>query len=130
MLNLTCKQKKLLLHALTELNGVEKIPKAGETRTIKTMPVTTKTLASNGGLEELLKKIAGASLDHQPVTRRATEQPLSVPLERVDKNLQVFLGIQDKKGDEIKPFRLVTLCALQLTMDPLRTNKKLVGLKT
>ena len=73
------------------------------------MPVTTKTLASNGGLEELLKKIAGASLDHQPVTRRATEQPLSVPLERVDKNLQVFLGIQDKKGDEIKPFRLVTL---------------------
>jgi len=76
MLDLTLKQKKLLLHALAELNGAEKIPKAGETRTIETMPVTTKTLASNGGLEELLKKIAGASSDDQPVTRGATEQPL------------------------------------------------------
>ena len=68
------------------------------------MPVTTNTLASNGSLEELLKKIAGASLDDQPVTPRATEQPLPVPLERVDNNQQVFLGIQDKKRDEIKPF--------------------------
>ena len=104
MLDLTLKQKKLLLHALAELNGAEKIPKAGKTRTIETTPVTTKTLASNGGLEVLLKKITGASLDDQPVMRGATEQPLSMPLKRVDNNLQVFLGIQDKKGDEIKPF--------------------------
>ena len=73
-------------------------------RPIETTPVTTKTLANNGGLEELLKKITGVSLNDPPVTRGATEQPLIVPLERVHHNLQVFLGIQDKKGGEIKPF--------------------------
>ena len=56
-LDLTLGQKKLLLHALAELNGAEKIAKAGETKPIKTTPVTTKTFASDGGLEELLKKI-------------------------------------------------------------------------
>ena len=45
-LDLTLGQKKLLLHALAELNGAEKIPKAGETKPIKTTPVTTKTLGS------------------------------------------------------------------------------------
>ena len=73
-------------------------------RPIETTPVTTKTLANNGGLEELLKKITGVSLNDPPVTRGATEQPLIVPLERVHNNLQVFLGIQDKTGGEIKPF--------------------------
>ena len=86
------------------MTSAEKVHKAGETRPIKTTPVTTKTLANNGGLEELLKKIAGVSLNDPPVTRGATEQPLIVPLERVHNNLQVFLGIQDKKGGEIKPF--------------------------
>ena len=80
------------------------MPKAGETRPIETTPVTTKTLASNGGLEELLKKIGGVSLDDLLVMHRATEQPLFVPLEMVDNNLQVFLGVQDKKGGETKPF--------------------------
>ena len=103
-LDLTLGLKKLLLHTLAQLNGTEKVPKASEKRPIETMPVTTKTLASNGGLEELLKKIAGVSLDDPPVTRGATEQPLFVPFERVDNNLQVFLGIQDKTGDEKKPF--------------------------
>ena len=72
-----------------------------EKRPIETTPVTTKTLASHGGIEELLKKSAGVSLDDPPVTRGATEQPLFVPLERADNNLQVFLGIEDKTGDEI-----------------------------
>ena len=54
-LDLTLGQKKLLLHALV-LNSAEKIPKAGETKPIETTPVTTKTLASDGCLEELLKK--------------------------------------------------------------------------
>ena len=71
---------------------------------IKTMPVTTKTLVSNDSLEELLKKIGGVSLDDLLVMCGATEQPLSMPLERVENNLQVFLGVQDKKGGETKPF--------------------------
>ena len=107
-------QKKLLLHGIAELNSAEKIPKAGETKAIETTPVTTKKLASDGGLEELLKKMGGVSLNDSLVTLGATEQTLSAPLERVDNNPQVFLGVQDKKGGET-------------TMDPLRTNKKLVG---
>lgn len=75
-----------------------KIPNAGDTKPTETTPVTTKTLASDGGLEEPLKKIGGVSLDDLLVMLRATEQPLSVPLERVDTNPQVFLGVQDKKG--------------------------------
>ena len=77
-----------------------KIPNAGNTKPIETTPVTTKTLASDGGLEEPLKKIGGVSLDDLLVMLRATEQPLSVPLERVDNNPQVFLGVQDKKGGD------------------------------
>ena len=79
-LDLTLGQTKLVLHALAELNGSEKIPKAGDTKPIETTPVTTKTLASDGGLEELLKKIGGVSLDHLLVMLGASEQPLSVPL--------------------------------------------------
>ena len=81
---------------MTEWFG--KIPNAGDTKPIETTPVTTKTLASDGGLEEPLTKIGGVSLDDLLVMLRATEQPLSVPLERVDNNPQVFLGVQDKKG--------------------------------
>ena len=39
-----------------------------------------------------------------PGSDRATEQPLSLPLERADNNPHVFLGVQDKKGSEAKPF--------------------------
>ena len=77
-LDLTLGLKKLLLHTLAQVNGADKVPKASETSPIETMPVTTKTLANNGGLEEPLKKITGVSLDDPPVARRATEQPLSV----------------------------------------------------
>ena len=55
-LDLTLGQRKLLLHALAELSGAEKILKAGETKPIETASVTTKTLASDGGLKELLKR--------------------------------------------------------------------------
>ena len=54
-------------------------------------PITTKSLANDGGLEDLLKKIGGISID-DPLG--ATGQPFSVPHERVDNNLQVFLGTQ------------------------------------
>ena len=94
-LDLSLGQKKLLLHALAELNGAQKIPKGGETKPIETTPVTVKTLASDAGLEEL--QAGGVSLDDPLVTLGATEQPLSVPLERVDNNP---LGVQDNKGGE------------------------------
>ena len=74
-LDLTLGQKKLLLHALAELNSAEKIP--GETKPIETTPVTAKKLASDGGFEELLKKNEKISLNDPLVTLRATKQPLS-----------------------------------------------------
>ena len=52
-------------------------------------------MASDAGLEEL--QAGGVSLDDPLVTLGATEQPLSVPLERVDNNP---LGVQDNKGGE------------------------------
>ena len=55
-MDFTLGQKKLLLHAIAELNSAEKIPKAGETKPIETTAVKTKKLARDGGLEELLKK--------------------------------------------------------------------------
>ena len=55
-LDLTLGQRKLLLHALAELSGAEKVLKAGETKPIETASVTTKTLASDGRLKELLKR--------------------------------------------------------------------------
>ena len=76
-LDLTLGQKKLLLHALAELNSAEKIPKAGETKPLETTPVTAKKLASDGGFEELLKKNEKVSLNDPLVTLRATKQPLS-----------------------------------------------------
>ena len=56
-LDLTLGQKTLLLHTLAELNGAEKILKAGKRKPIETTPVTTKTLASDSSLQEPLKKI-------------------------------------------------------------------------
>ena len=103
----------------------KKIPEACATKRIETTPVTTKTLASDGGLEETLEKIGGVLLGDPLVTLGATEQPSSVTLERVENNPRVFLGVQDKKGGELS----LTLLAQQPTMDPLRTNKKLLGLQ-
>ena len=109
---------------------MEKIPKAGETKPIETTPVTTKTLASDGGLEELLKKDRGVSLNDPLVTLGATEQTLSVPLERLDNNPRVFLVVQDKKGGETKPFLFPTLLALKTTMYPLvEDEQEIVGSK-
>ena len=79
------------------------MPKAGEMRPIETTPGTTEILVSNRGLEELLKKIGGLSLDDLHLTHGATEQPLFMPIERLDKYLQVFLGVQDKREAETKP---------------------------
>ena len=80
-----------MLHALAALNGSEKIPKAGATKRIETTPVTTKTLASDEGLDETLKKIGGVSLGDPLVTLGATEQPSSVTRKRVENNPQPSL---------------------------------------
>ena len=61
-------------------------------------------MASDGGLEELLKKDRGVALNDPLVTLGATEQTLSVPLERLDNNPRVFLVVQDKNEGERKPF--------------------------
>ena len=106
-LDLTLGQRTILLQAVALLNSKEKSDKSKETKSSETVPVTTKSLANDAGLEELLKKIGGISLDDPLVTLGATEQPFSEPLERVDNNPQVFLGTQQsaqaKKGGETKP---------------------------
>ncbi|KAK3740278.1 hypothetical protein QZH41_000197 [Actinostola sp. cb2023] len=94
-LELTLGQRKLLLQAVQGLSKTKNEEK--EDNQIKsedeTTPVTTKTLAKDGGLEEILKKIEGISLDDPLYTLGATEQPsLSAPLGRLDQNPQVFLG--------------------------------------
>ena len=69
----------------------KKIPKAGETKPIETTPVTTKTLASDGDLEELRKKDRRSFIkwpacharsyrtDIVSVPREAWQQPAGVP---------------------------------------------------
>ncbi|KAK3750302.1 hypothetical protein QZH41_001778 [Actinostola sp. cb2023] len=107
-LELTLGQRKLLLQAVQGLSKTKNEEK--EDNQIKsedeTTPVTTKTLAKDGGLEEILKKIEGISLDDPLYTLGATEQPsLSAPLGRLDQNPQVFLGSttqqSSKKGGKV-----------------------------
>ena len=71
-MDLTLGQEKLLLHALQGLNGAGQEAPI-EYKPAETAPVTTKSLASDGRLEELLKKIGGVSLMTDPlVTLGAT----------------------------------------------------------
>ena len=106
-LDLTLGQRKLFMQALTLLNGTDPAHKPEEKQSSESAPVTTKTLAHDGGLEDLLKKIGGISKDDPLVTLGATGQPFSTPLEKVDNNPQVFLGTQHqpetKKEGETKP---------------------------
>ncbi|KAL9976854.1 hypothetical protein ACROYT_G014191 [Oculina patagonica] len=111
-LDLTLGQRKLLLQAVALLDSKGKSDESKKTKSSETGPVTTKSLANDSGLEELLKKIGGISLDDTLVTLGATEQPFSEPLERVDNNPQVFLGTQQpaqgKKGGLTEGFRIVS----------------------
>jgi len=80
------------LHALALLHSKEKSTTSEVTKSSETVSVTTKSLPNDEGLEELLKKIGGISLDDPLVTLGA----------RVDNNPQVFLGThkpaEAKKG--------------------------------
>ena len=106
-LDLTLGQRKLFMQALKLLSGTNPDQKPEEKHSSESTPVTTKSLANDGGLEDLLKKIGGISMDDPLVTLGATGQPFSTPLERVDNNPQVFLGTQhqpqSKKEGETKP---------------------------
>ena len=110
-LDLTLGQRSLFLQALNLLNGNgngnDQDQKTEETHPSESTPITTKSLANDGGLKDLLKKIGGISMDDPLLKLGATEQPFPVPLERVDNNPQVFLGTQlqaqSKKEGETKP---------------------------
>ena len=120
------------MQALKLLSDTNQDQKPEEKHSSESTPVTTKSLANDGGLEDLLKKIGGISLDAPLVTLGAKGQPFSTPLERVDNNPQVFLGTQhqpqSKKEGETNLCLFLTLYVLRRTMAPLRTSKKLVGL--
>ena len=69
----------------------------------QTAPVTTKSLATDGGLDEILKKIEGIGLD-DPLTTLGAMEPAYAP-PRMDNDPQVFLGTgaNKVKGGEAKP---------------------------
>ena len=56
-LDLTLGQRRLFMHALNLLNGKDQDQKPVEKHPSEGTPVTTKSLANDGGLEDLLKKI-------------------------------------------------------------------------
>ena len=101
------------------MNSAEKIPKAGETKPIETTPVTTKTLASDGGLEELLKKDRRSFIKWPACHARSYRTDIVSAPREAWQHPRVFLVVQDKKGGETKPFLFPTLLALKTTMDPL-----------
>ena len=76
------------MQALNLLNGNDQDHKTEEKHPSESTTVTTKLLGNDGGLEDLLKKIGGISMDDPLLRLATTEQPFSVPLERVDNNLQ------------------------------------------
>lgn len=90
-LEMTLGQRKLLAKALGELQN------DSSTTLIDPEPVTTKSLAKNGGLDEILKKIEGiVSIDDPLLTPGDTETPLL----RLDNNPQVYLGATAKGGEK------------------------------
>ena len=95
------------MQALNLLNGNDQDQKTEEKHPSESTPVTTKSLANDGGLEDLLKKIGGISMDDPLLKLGATEQPFPVLLERDDNNPQMFLGTQhqaqSKEEGETKP---------------------------
>ena len=95
------------MQALNLQNGNDHDHKTEAKHPSESTLVTTKSLANDSGLEDRLKKIGDISMDDKLLTLGATEQPLSVPLERVDNNPQVFLGTQhqaqSKKEGETEP---------------------------
>ena len=59
MLDLTLGQRSLFMQALNLLNSNDQDYKTEEKHPCKSTPLTTKSPANDGGLEDLLKKIGG-----------------------------------------------------------------------
>jgi len=129
-LDLTLGQRKLFMQALKLLHGTDPAHKPERKHSSESTPVTTKSLASDGGLEDLLKKIGGISMDDPLVTLGAAGQPFSITLERVENNPQVFLGtqhqLQSKKEGETKPL-LIPDFINTVTYDGSNENEQEIG---
>ena len=103
-LGLSIGQKRVLEAALKKLRkDVNEKPSPGDA-TGASDPITTKSLASDGGLEEILKKIESAgSLDESLLALGSTDFSSAKPpalntstLPRLDNDPHVFLGLQQK----------------------------------
>ena len=103
-LGLSIGQKRDLEAALKKLRkDVNEKPSLGDA-TAASDPITTKSLASDGGLEEILKKIESAgSLDESLLALGSTDFSSAKPpalntstLPRLDNDPHVFLGLQQK----------------------------------
>jgi len=103
-LGLSLGQKRVFEAVLRRL----KVTGVTESTTNKSIPVTTKSLAKDGGLEEILKKIKGTgsledsllALGTTDLSRAGKSQATlnSSTLSRLDNDPQVFLGRQQKAG--------------------------------
>ena len=103
-MGLSIGQKRALEAALKKLRkDVNEKPSLGDA-TSASNPITTKSLASDGGLEEILKKIESAGLlDESLLALGSTDFPSAKPpalntstLPRLDNDLHVFFGLQQK----------------------------------
>lgn len=107
-LGLTVGQRRVLGAAVTRLQQGKQAPPEDMP---PSTPVTTKTLAKDGGLDEILKKIEGiGSLDDtllalgstEPLSSTNAQNTSSIP--RLDNDLHVFLGPQNnaatKQGEK------------------------------
>ena len=118
-LGLSVGQKRVLEAALKKLKlGEQAKPEPEDV----TDPITTKSLAKDSGLEEILKKIEGAdSLEDSLLTIGSTDlfagktpvaqnsSTLSSTLPRLDNDPHVFLGRQQKAiGTQQGEKRLIT----------------------
>ena len=95
-LGLTVGQKRLLAAALTTLQAPSVKPDVAE-------PVKTKSLAKDGGLDEILKKIEGAGSLEDSLLALGSTEPFINPLAskpsaitRLDNDPHVFLGPTNK----------------------------------
>ena len=103
-LGLSVGQKRIFEAALRKLKQTGAKEKTSDEST----PVTTKTLAKDGGLEEILKKIEGAGTLEDSLLALGTtdfsgsgKSPAtlnSTTLSRLDNDPHVFLGRQQKAG--------------------------------
>ena len=108
-----------------------------ETRSDENSPVTTKSLATDGGLEEILTKIEGTvSLEHSILTLGTTDLNgsgksqatlNSSALSRLDTDPHLFLGRRQKADTKQgeKPFLIPDFEKLGIYMTISRKCKKL-----